>query len=128
MVLLELGNAICATARSSATLILGRVVAGLGGGGVVTGAFIIIAFSAKPQYRPVYMAILGITFGCASVVGPLLGGVLTDGPGWRWCFRLKSPHLSRSGPYIAQDKLADWRSRGDHHDDHVKTNRLSPSQ
>jgi MFS family permease len=86
VVFFELGNIICALAQSSTTLILGRLVAGFGGGGVMTGCFIIIAFSAKPQYRAAYMAILGITFGCASVIGPLLGGFLTDGPGWRWCF------------------------------------------
>ena len=82
----ELGNVVCAAAPNSSIVILGRVVAGVGGGGVMTGAFIIIAMTVKPQYRPAYMGVLGVTFGCASVVGPLMGGALTDGPGWRWCF------------------------------------------
>ncbi|OAP57189.1 hypothetical protein AYL99_07927 [Fonsecaea erecta] len=47
----ELGNVICAVAHSSSVLILGKVIAGMGGAGAMTGAFIIIAFSAKPQYR-----------------------------------------------------------------------------
>jgi MFS family permease len=82
----EVGNVICATAPSSEVLILGRIVAGIGGGGVMTGAFIIIAMTAGPDHRATYMGVLGVTFGCASVVGPLMGGALTDGPGWRWCF------------------------------------------
>ena len=82
----EVGNVICASAPSSEVLILGRVVAGMGGGGVMTGCFIIIALTAGPKYRAAYMGVLGVTFGCASVVGPLMGGALTDGPGWRWCF------------------------------------------
>ncbi|KAH8898745.1 MFS gliotoxin efflux transporter glia [Thozetella sp. PMI_491] len=87
----EIGNVICAAAPSSATLILGRVVAGVGGGGVMTGAFIIIATTVKPRYRPAYMGVLGFTFAGASVLGPLMGGALTDGPGWRWCFWISLP-------------------------------------
>ena len=87
----ELGNVVSATAQSSAAMILGRVIAGVGGGGVMTGCFIVIAFSSKPQYRAAYMGVLGVTFGCAAVIGPLMGGVLSDGPGWRWCFWISLP-------------------------------------
>ncbi|KAH8662629.1 MFS gliotoxin efflux transporter glia [Xylariales sp. PMI_506] len=87
----ELGNIICAAAQNSSVVILGRVIAGVGGGGVMTGAFIIIAKTVRPRYRPAYMGVLGVTFGCASVVGPIMGGALTDGPGWRWCFWVSLP-------------------------------------
>lgn len=82
----EVGNVIAAAARNSNAIILGRIVAGIGGGGIMTGSFIIIALTAKPGYRAAYMGVLGVTFGVASVAGPLMGGTLVDKLSWRWCF------------------------------------------
>ena len=82
----ELGNVICAVATSSDVLIFGRVVAGIGGGGVMTGAFIVIALVVKTEHRALYMSIVGLTFAISSVAGPLVGGGLADTLGWRWCF------------------------------------------
>ncbi|CAI6339965.1 unnamed protein product [Periconia digitata] len=89
--LFELGNIICGAAQSSEALILGRVVAGLGGGGVMTGAFIIIAVSVGEDKRPAFMGVVSATFGISSVAGPLLGGGLTGSVGWRWCFWINLP-------------------------------------
>lgn len=86
LLVFEIGNIVCALASSSEILIFGRIVAGCGSGGIMTGAFIIIALTAGPKYRALYMGVLGITFGSSGVLGPILGGVLTDGPGWRFCF------------------------------------------
>jgi MFS transporter, DHA2 family, glioxin efflux transporter len=82
----ELGNLICALAPNSPAVIIGRIIAGAGGAGIMSGVFIIIAFTAKPKYKAAYFGVLGVTFGCSSVVGPLMGGALADGPGWRYCF------------------------------------------
>jgi MFS family permease len=82
----EVGNVICATAPSSTVLIFGRVVAGAGSGGIFSGAFISIALTAGPERRAGYMGLVSMAFGSASVIGPLMGGALTDGPGWRWVF------------------------------------------
>ena len=81
-----------AVAKNSTTLIVGRAIAGAGGAGIASGVYTIIAFSAKPSQRPAFTGLLGASYGVASVVGPLLGGVFTDSNlTWRWCFYINLP-------------------------------------
>ncbi|KIW98597.1 uncharacterized protein Z519_00258 [Cladophialophora bantiana CBS 173.52] len=87
----ELGSLICAVANNSTTLIVGRAIAGMGGAGIASGSYTIIAFSAPPKQRPAFTGVMGATFGVASVIGPLLGGVFTDNLTWRWCFYINLP-------------------------------------
>ncbi|MCJ1486454.1 hypothetical protein MMC06_006631 [Schaereria dolodes] len=87
----EVGSLICGVANSSTTLIVGRAIAGAGGAGIASGVYTIIAFSAPPKQRPAFTGLLGATYGTASVIGPLLGGVFTDNLTWRWCFYINLP-------------------------------------
>jgi hypothetical protein len=82
----EIGSLICAVAQNSTTLVIGRAVTGVGAAGVVGGCFSIIACSVEAYKRPLHTGILGATYGVASVMGPLLGGVLTDKASWRWWY------------------------------------------
>lgn len=78
LVLFEVGSIVCAAARSSPMFIVGRAIAGAGAAALFSGGMNIIGYSVPLQKRPIYIAALSSMFGIASVVGPILGGVLTD--------------------------------------------------
>ena len=116
----ELGSLICAVANDSTTLIVGRAIAGAGGAGIASGVYTIIAVSAPPKQRPAFTGLLGATYGCASVIGPLLGGVFTQNLTWRWCFWINLPIGGASAAIIVftfrtpahvQPTTATWREK-----------------
>jgi EmrB/QacA subfamily drug resistance transporter len=80
-------------------LIAFRALQGAGGAGLFAMAFIIIADLYPPAERGKYQGLVGGTFGIASVLGPLVGGFLTDHAGgvlpgvagWRWVFYVNLP-------------------------------------
>ncbi len=80
-------------------LIVFRAVQGLGGAGLFSLAFIVIADLFSPRERGKYQGLVGATFGVASVLGPWIGGLLTDYggalvpgvEGWRWVFYVNVP-------------------------------------
>ncbi|KAF2279251.1 MFS general substrate transporter [Westerdykella ornata] len=87
----EIGSIICAVAKNSVTLIVGRAVAGCGAAGVFSGGMTIIALSTDIRVRSTYIAVISSMFGIASIVGPVLGGALTKNVSWRWCFWINLP-------------------------------------
>ena len=74
-----------------ASLIAFRALQGIGGGIIMSNAFSVIGDLFVPAERPKWQGVFGAVFGLSSVVGPLLGGFLTDNISWRWCFYLNIP-------------------------------------
>jgi predicted MFS family arabinose efflux permease len=83
------GSAVCGAAPNSMALIIGRAIAGIGGAGVVAGVFIIIAKNIPLRKRSLYAGFIGASLAISSVIGPLIGGILTTNSTWRWCFYRK---------------------------------------
>ncbi|KAL4927704.1 MDR family MFS transporter [Aspergillus undulatus] len=87
----ELGSLICGVAPNPNALIVGRAIAGVGGAGMATGGFTIIAFSSEPKRRPLFTGLVGSAYGLSAVSGPLIGGAFSDKVSWRWCFYINLP-------------------------------------
>ncbi|KAF1999368.1 efflux pump protein [Amniculicola lignicola CBS 123094] len=89
--LFELGSLICGVATSSSMLIGGRVIAGAGASGLWNGGMTIIAAVVPLVKRPLYT---GVMIGIAQLgilLGPIIGGALTEYASWRWCFFINLP-------------------------------------
>ncbi|MGO2110974.1 MAG: MFS transporter [Pseudoclavibacter sp.] len=86
-----LGSVGCALAWDINALIASRIVQGLGGGGLMILSQATIADVVPARERGQYMGVMGSVFAFSSVAGPLLGGWITDGPGWRYAFWLSVP-------------------------------------
>ena len=91
LVLFTLGSVICGTGGSMFSLIAGRAVQGLGGGGLMILSQAIIADVVPPRQRGKYMGVMGSVFAVSTIVGPLLGGWFTEVVGWRYIFWLNVP-------------------------------------
>jgi MFS family permease len=71
-------------------LIGARGVQGLGAGGLDSLPMVIVSDLYSPRERGKYMGMLGTIFALSSVIGPMIGGGLTDGLSWRWIFYIST--------------------------------------
>lgn len=82
--MISVGSVVAATAPNSITLIIGRAITGLGSAAVFSGGLNIIQYSVNPEKRAIYTGILSSMPNVSSILGPFLGGVLTQKVSWRW--------------------------------------------
>jgi EmrB/QacA subfamily drug resistance transporter len=86
-----LGSGVAGAARDLDQLIVARAIQGLGAGGLLPLGMTILGDLYTPTQRARMQARFSSVWGVASVVGPLLGGYLTDQLSWRWVFFVNLP-------------------------------------
>ena len=86
-----LASALCGMATSLIALIAFRVLQGLAGGGLQPSSQAVLLDAFPQEKQGAAMTIFGMAALLAPVVGPTLGGYITDNYGWRWIFYLNVP-------------------------------------
>lgn len=81
-----LGASICAVAPTMPVFLLGRLVEGVGGGALVSLAFVSVERLFPPRIWPQLFGIMSAIWGVAAFTGPLLGAAVADLLTWRWAF------------------------------------------
>lgn len=86
-----LASAMCGMATSLGVLIAARVLQGLAGGGLQPSSQGVLLDAFPPEKQGAAMTVFGVAALIAPVIGPTLGGYITDNYGWRWIFYLNVP-------------------------------------
>ena len=85
------GNLICGLAESEGVMILGRVVAGMGGGGLMSISTFLGSDLVPLRMRGLVQGVGNLCYGSGAMLGGVLGGLLNDTLGWRWAFLIQVP-------------------------------------
>lgn len=112
-------SALCGISQNAMQLIAFRALQGVGSASIFTSAFAVVADLFTPAERGRFTGLFGAVFGVSSLVGPLLGGFITDHFGWHWVFfinlplgaialafiMLRMPPLKSTGPRASVDVM-----------------------
>src|SRR5256884_4977197 len=91
MVIFLIGSALAGTSQNMTQLIIYRGIQGLGAGAMMPIALAIIGDIFPPAERGKWQGLIVAVFGLSSIIGPTLGGWITDNWGWRWVFYVNMP-------------------------------------
>ncbi len=91
IVLFLAGSVLSGISQNMIQLVLCRAIQGLGGGAIFANAFAVVGDLYPPAERGRWQGLLGGVFGLSSIIGPTLGGWLTDHASWRWNFFINIP-------------------------------------
>ncbi len=105
------GSILSGLSQNITELIIFRALQGFGGGALTSLAFASVGDLFSPRERGKWQGIISSSFGIAAVVGPLIGGYLTDSLSWHWIFYINVPIgilafilILREYPVIKHDK------------------------
>src|ERR671923_878381 len=91
LVVFVASSALCGAAQDITVLVVLRAVQGAAGGGLMALAMAAVGDLVSPRERGRYQGYIAATFAVATVIGPLLGGLLVDHASWRWVFYVNLP-------------------------------------
>lgn len=115
IVIFTVASFFCGAANSLIIILLARLVQGAGGGALQPLSQAILTESFPPEKRGMAMGMFGLGVVVAPILGPTLGGWLTDNLSWRWAFYINIPvgilaafliaRYVKDPPYISQAKV-----------------------
>ncbi|MEU6598307.1 MFS transporter [Streptomyces flaveolus] len=91
VVLFAAASLLCGLASGPGMLVAARALQGIGGAAVFATTLPLLASAYQGRQRSAALGVWGAVSGGAAAVGPVLGGLITQGPGWRWIFFVNLP-------------------------------------
>ncbi len=91
LVFFTVGAIVCALAQNITSLLIGRSIQGIGGGGIISLTEILITDLVPLRERGKWFGFQSLTWALGSVTGPLIGGTLAQKASWRWIFWINLP-------------------------------------
>ncbi|MEE8372183.1 MAG: MDR family MFS transporter [Dehalococcoidia bacterium] len=86
-----IGSLLCGLSQTMLQIIIFRGIQGIGAGVMMANAFIVVGDLFPPSERGKYQGLVAAVFGLSSVIGPTLGGFITDTISWHWVFFVNIP-------------------------------------